>query len=127
MYNTLADALKDILKTQVDELKFFGNKALFSMDGMNVAEISLVTGSTSGQYPKLVTKIQNKDSGIIATNDFIFEDYLTRKSCDNPNVNSVLKMHIWAEGASEVDWYIARPESTKPITDAIFEYIGMYS
>ena len=121
-YKTLTDALKDILKYRAKNLKFFGKKALYEMDSWNIAEISIGTTGTSGHYPLLTVKIQNKENGEIARNNFIFEEYLERDN-SHPNSKSVQMMHIWND---DNDWYIVKPKSTKPIVDAIFEYIDMY-
>ena len=125
-YKTLTDALKDIFKTAKEsDLKFFGNKALFTIDAMTVAEISIGSKGTSGQYPKLDVKIQHKENGKIAENEFIFEDYLKRTSCDNPHSDSVRRMHIWVHNT--IDWYIVKPISFEPIVKEIFDYIGIYA
>ena len=44
-YKTLSDAMKDIFKSRTD-LKFFGQKALFEVDSLTVAEISIGTKGT---------------------------------------------------------------------------------
>ena len=123
-FKTLTDALKDVLKDRADDLKFFGRKAIYPIDAMNVAEIKLSWSGSSNDYTKLVVSIQHKENGTIASNDFIFEEYLKRKPNDNPSSKTVPKMKIW--DSHDIDWYIVYPESTKPICDSIFEYIEMY-
>ena len=118
----------------------------------NVAEISISTAGTHGHYPMLHVKIQSKEHGTIAENSFVFEDYLKRDSFRQnmyiwedgqmprrigfPDgydcyicrpVSTVHNMYIWEDGQNGYDWYICRPVSTKPIVDAIFAYIEMYS
>lgn len=126
-FNTLTDALKSILKDRAKDLKFFGKKAIYTIDAMNVAEISIGTCGTSGHYPQLVVKIQHKENGEIARNGFIFEEYLERKD-GNKNTTDVQNMYLWGYNPKEgFDWYIVYPKTTKPICNAIFEYISCYS
>jgi len=109
-------------------LKFFGNKALFAMEARDhVAEISIMTGGTHGHFPKLHVEIQSKERGPIACCSFVFEDYLMRDPAHRPNESSVKNMYVWQGMDGTYDWYICRPVSTKPIVDAIFAYIKMYS
>jgi hypothetical protein len=128
-YKTLSDAMKDIFKSRTD-LKFFGQKALFEVDSLTVAEISIGTRGTSDHFPQLYVEIQHKENGVIAQNTFVFEEYLKRLPSDNSHIHRVKRMYIriWrGDEPEEIDWYIARPKTTKPIVDAIFEYIEMYS
>jgi len=91
------------------------------MNNTTVAEIEIVTGGTSDHYPKLAVSIQNTATGVVAKNDFIFSEYLTAVPA---SVDRDIKlMHIWYNRHTDYDWYITKPVNTKPIVDAIFEYI----
>jgi len=124
-YKTLTAAMKDIFKSRVDDLKFFGKKSIYSITDMIVAEIKIGWSGSSSDYTHLVVTIQHKENGTIAQNSFIFEEYLERASTSHPNAKSVRKMYIW-DDIVDFDWYIVYPVSTKPIVDAIFEYIEVY-
>jgi hypothetical protein len=125
-YDNLTAALSDILKSR-DDVTIFGVKAFYTIDENKIAEIVLRTGGTVDHYTRLQVTIQHKDNGDIATNSFMFQDYLepTPASLAHPNSDMVHNMHIWRN--REIDWYILEPKSTKPIVDAIFEYIEIYS
>jgi len=112
------------MKSRVDELNFFGTKALYTMNDQAVAEISISRNGTSGNYPCLYVTIQNKINGTIAENRFMFNEYLERDE-SHPNAKQEKGMYIWTNG-KDIDWYIVRPVTTKPIVDAIFNYIEVY-
>jgi len=123
-FKTLAKALESILKDRSEDLTFFGKKALYTIDGMNVAEIKLSWSGSTSHYDKLVVTIQNKEHGVIASNEFIFEEYLTRMDSKGRG-STINKMYIWVD--TDIDWYIIRPVSTSPICSAVFDYIEIYS
>ena len=126
-YATLEVALKAILKSRINDLKFFGTKAIFSMKNpRKMAEISIEKSGTYGKYTKLAVKIQSTMAGEICQNEFVFEDYLEKLPNDNQRGKDE-KLHIWADSQVGIDWFIHRPKSTEPIANAVFEYIEMYT
>ncbi len=123
---TLRNCMEEIFTSRKKDLKFFGAKALYAMNDMNIAEISFSTGGTCDRYMQLKVSIQNKTSGAIAENIFVFEDYLLRR--EDTSDSNVPYMFIWDDKSRhECGWYIVHPKSTEPIVVAIFEYIKMYS
>ena len=121
----LEEVMREIMEPESgDAWEFFGNKALFEMNDTHVAEISIMTGGTHGHFPKLHVEIQSKERGPIACCSFVFEDYLMREGTGHSDVK---KMYVWHDMDGTYDWYRVRPVSTKPIVDAIFAYIKMYS
>ena len=101
------------------------NFLLEGLDKINpYVEITLKTGKSVGKYAALLGSSVKKDSGIVASNVFCFEEYLKRKASDNNAMKNVQQMHLW--DSDVLNWYIAKPISTQPIFDAIMEYIELY-
>ena len=123
-YKSKLEALIDIIDPLKQEFTFLGSKALYEMKNGNIVEITLKTGKSVGKYTALLVSIVNKDSGIVASNVFCFEEYLKRKASDNNAMKNVQQMHLW--DSDVLNWYIAKPISTQPIFDAIMEYIELY-
>jgi len=122
-WKSKAEVLFNILGCYGIDLEILGIKAICNVNKDTVAEITL---ATSGRYDSLIVSIQNKTNGTIATNKFIFEEYLKRLPSNNNYSKDVKRMYIW-DDRGEFGWYIVEPKATKPIVDAILKYIELYN
>jgi len=125
MIKTKLDMLKKIFEDVEIPFKFFGTKAIMTMEKDRTAEVTFHQGASSGNYKGLQVSIVNNMTGKVTGNVFNFEQYLG-KNADRThrNAKGVRGMYVWDEGG--YDWYIVRPTSTEPILDAICEYILTY-
>jgi hypothetical protein len=125
IYKNQLEALRHIFMSRKSELKFFGSTVFFKMSNGKIAEIDLDDDGYAHRYSRIRVQIKNKDSGLVTSNYFVFEDYLARSSTDNSVKNM---LYIWDDTRlNQLEWYIVEPVSFIPIVCSIFEYIDMYN
>jgi hypothetical protein len=132
--NTKLDMLRSIFKDSAScdfgllaacrkEFNFLGDRVLYNFKD-KVAEIVFCTNGTAKHYSGLNVSINHKTHGNLSNNVFLFEQYLRSESIGSHA--SVREMYVW-ENDNLLDWYIVCPKTTKPILQAILDYINVYN
>ncbi len=112
-----------------DSIVISGNQILIPMTKDRIAEVYLHSENMKDEFVGLKVRIIHKTNGLITDNKFLFHDYLgNNKNIDgtHPNANLVKKMYVW-KNQDNYDWYIVRPKDTKPIVNAVLEFIRVYN
>lgn len=91
-----------------------------------LARIDFATRGTAGQMEGLRVTILDSLCGTIDSKLFAFDDYLSERADDRRdyplggNPTFAVVTHIaW-------DWYIARPATTAPLTEAVARYVELF-
>jgi hypothetical protein len=66
-------------------------------------------------------RIYNKKNGLIFQKFFLFQNHLEFIHRENTNKF----FHVWKHN-DDIDWYISRPKTTKPMVDVILDFIGRW-
>lgn len=104
-------------------LKLFNKKIVIGLDKDRVAEMTLSTRGTHGQYERINVSIINKNTGVIASESFNFSDYLMSGFVsDSTHKYPKVIEHCGA------DWYMNGPskEAIDNLMNKIAEYVSIY-
>jgi hypothetical protein len=112
-----------------DSIVISGDKILIPMTNDRIAEVNFYSDNIKDQFVGLKVRVIHKTNGLITENVFLFHDYLgDNKNIDgtHPNANLVKKIYVWKDRGN-YDWYIVRPKDTKPIANAVLEFVRVYN
>jgi len=130
----LKPTLKDFLTVEFDFPERFrfnqSGFAMVAMTGGRVAKVSLKqTGINHGYLDGFVVKIIDTAGGKIDSATFRFKDFLDtdNRSDNRPDYTRQGGFYASDNGYDGVQWYIAVPEETAPLTDAVIDYIGAFT
>lgn len=109
-------------------VKWHGNVGYISLGARTVARIELSEFGYQGNWSGFVVTITDGINGKVDTCNFHFHDYFDARDRvdtrvkDHPNQ----AFYAWSSNGGEVDWYIAKPKSPKPIASAINDHLKFW-
>lgn len=109
----------------MEYVRWHGNVGYVALNACVVARVELSDRGYQGHFDKLEVQIIHRASGKLDVLTFEFNDYLTQADrVDGRNDQPDQRFHAWASsGKSTLDWYIAKPKTAKPVSNAINEYL----
>jgi hypothetical protein len=116
-------------------LQWFDRIGIVQLDPGRVARVELATLGTANHYPGFDVSIVHKQSGLVDSKYFMFDDYLPgdqrsdeRPDYPNrPNARERAGFHVLGSSRDPWRWYIAVPSDTRPFTKAVEAYIGAFA
>lgn len=108
------------------EIQLFDADGYVVLDETRRAKITLYSGVYHGHYRAIKVQIISKTHGTIDEKTFWFKDYLdfSKKISVNPHYEGQFEaMHTHPKG---FDWYMHKPETTRPLCAAIEAWIDLY-
>jgi len=108
-----------------------GGIAIVKLGENRIAKIECHYSNTVGRYDCFDVKIIDICGGKIDQQRFHINDYLNakdRSQRSDDRFDKEKEFHIWvgSYGQNQADWYIARPKSVLPLTNAIDNYLDLF-
>lgn len=120
MDNLLSEFNETFFHT-IKGITWFDKDGIMEMDKTRNVVITLDDISTREMYVGYWVRIYNKNQGLIVEKFFRFQHFLEFKHRSEREKYS----HVWYS-ENNLDWYISKPYSTKPMVDSIMDYIGKW-
>ena len=105
--------------------EWIGADLFVRLDDERRVVVSLKTHGCEDHYEKLLVRVLNKREGAVDEKSFRFREYLggIHRKDSHPNREAmgyeVVAYVSW-------DWYIAVPETTAPLVEAVAAYVAMF-
>jgi hypothetical protein len=110
------------------EFRWFDKVGMLQLDEDRFARSELCAPVVVGSYSRVEVKIVSKRAGVIDSKSFSFGDYLpdtpAARADSRPDYHA--GYYAW-HYQGECDWYIGVPNDTRPLTQAVEDYIGLFS
>ncbi len=108
------------------EIKWFDFRGYHELPDGRMVKITLQKSITRGEYNGIsVTLFNPQVAGAIDAKIFLFADYLTPEDTDRPMSMASIRSEMRISQNIDFRWVLV-PESTRPICEAIEEWIDMY-
>lgn len=106
-------------------LEWIGSDLFVKLDELRRARISIEAFRCVDHYNQLLVRVLNKREGEVDAKGFMFHEHLggVPRKDDHPNREQRGYLVISHTGW---DWYIAVPETTAPLTEAVAAYLAMF-
>ena len=101
-------------------IKWFDKEGLIQLDDNRLVSIKLDDIGTRDSYNGYWVEIINKQSGLVHRKFFYFKYHL-----DFVHRGNQPYFHVWFNSGN-LDWYISKPVSTKPMVDNISDFITQF-
>ena len=122
MNNSFTDFNKNFFNSFTGyNIQWFDMEGIIEFDDNRLVSIKLDNIGTHNQFNGYWVEIINKQRGTIYKKFFKFKDYMDFKHRDDG-----MKFYYARFDTEELDWYISRPKSTKPMLDAISMFINKF-
>ena len=109
-------------------IHFFDGQGVVTLNREQVAILTLTTHGTVDHFRRFDVQVVNlKYASVVARKLFLFDDYLDPacRSDDRSDYNGSFQV-IQSLYRADWTWCIAVPESTRPFTEAIQEWIELF-
>lgn len=114
----------------MEYVRWHGNVGYVSLGPRTIARIELSEFGHSGHWSGFKVSVVDGVTGRLDECSFKFHDYLTKEDrVDDRTDMPDQAFHAWESSSSsrkDLDWYIARPRSSKPVSNAINEYLRFW-
>lgn len=100
-------------------IQWFDTLGIHKLSDGRLVRIQLATAGTHDKYEGFRVKVLDKREGEIDTHYFAFADYLSE-----PTDDRIQRFHVYA--GTGFRWYVEAPPSTRPLTQAIEEYVAAF-
>jgi len=111
-------------------LEWFNETGVIRVNMKVNAEITLATGGTRGQYEGYKVSIINRETGLITSKTFYFDDYMKYEGTDKREKGFKIIEHCLKGKltSSEDFWYINVPKRSQveSMSEKIINYIRLY-
>lgn len=108
-----------------EQIAWYDKKGVIQLGNNKIAEIIISINGVSGEYSCYVVNIVNKNSGLISSHTFKFNDYLKTRIDSRTDIKNQKFCIIDHCG---INWYIAIPKTSeiKNMADTIANFIKEY-
>lgn len=111
-------------------ISWFDRLGVHVIDDDRRAEIELKYGRVAGYYNSFRVTIRSKTAGSITFHNFAFDEHLPREDRlddhpDYPGPGRQTECFVVIDHCGW-KWYIARPETTRPLAEAIEAFVELY-
>lgn len=129
--NTKVDFCRSFEWKRDTKIDWYDTVGFIALSGDRVAKVELGTAGGHGDYSRFYVTIINKQTGIIDSKVFTFNDHLDILQRADGRADPKGQHYYPATGYYVVphcgmDWYIAKPKTTKSLTSAIERYVDMF-
>lgn len=115
------------------DIKWFDLVGYTPIDESRRAKIELSDRGYHGHFDKFIVSILDKNEGVVDTKVFRFNDYLDNNKREDNRKDYPIRgndtFHAWRDRGDwyKMEWYIAIPQTTRPLCEEIEKYIKIFA